>query len=130
MRLIALFALPAFAAFVMFALPTRAGPRGGPAIGALVGVGAAHLALTMSLWARPAASSLNDWLAADALGLVVLTLTSVLFFATALYAVGYLRRERPRGGRVFVTGLLAFLAGATVVALAHHLALLWVGIEA
>src|SRR5439155_19372213 len=43
---------------------------------------------------------------------------------------GYLRRERPRRESVFVAGLLAFLSGATVVALANHLALLWVGIEA
>jgi hydrogenase-4 component F len=58
-------------------------------------------------------------------------MTSVLFVLTSLYAVGYLKREeRPRGGRVFVVGLLAFLGAASLVALGQHLALLWVGIEA
>jgi hydrogenase-4 component F len=73
----------------------------------------------------------RGWQGADALGLIILTLTSALFLATACYAVGYLRRERrPRGGRIFVAGLLGFLAAATVVALSQHLALLWVGMEA
>jgi hydrogenase-4 component F len=60
----------------------------------------------------------------------VLTLASVLFFATALHTVGYLRRERPRGGRVFVGALLGFLCATSLVALSQHLALLWVGLEA
>lgn len=130
MRLIALWLVPALAALLTFVLPSRAGRRGGWPVAVLVGVAAAHLAIVATLWRRPAFPVLGDWLAADALGLVVLTLTSALFFATSLYAVGYLQRERPRGGRVFVTGLLAFLAAATLVSLAHHLALLWVGIEA
>jgi hydrogenase-4 component F len=130
MRLLALVALPVLVGLATAAFPTRAGPRGGVELGALVGVGAAHLALVATLWASPAGPALDGWLAVDALGLVVLTLTSLLFFTTALYVIGYLRRERPRGGRVFVGGLLGFLAGATVVSLAHHLALLWVGIEA
>ncbi|MBX6363506.1 MAG: hydrogenase [Gemmatimonadetes bacterium] len=128
MRLIVLFALPAIVGAIMFRVPAHHAGR--VRVGALVATAAAHLALVASLWVRPAAPLFHGWLALDALGLVVLTVASVLFFATALYAVGYLQRERPRGGRVFVTGLLGFLAAASLVAASQHLALLWVGMEA
>jgi hydrogenase-4 component F len=128
MRLLALWILPVVAAIVGFAVPARRVGRW--RIGLLVTVAAVHLALVGSLWVDPAPPTLGGWFAADALGLVVLTLTSVLFFLTALYTVGYSQFESARGGRVFVTGLLAFLGAATIVALSQHLALLWVGMEA
>lgn len=88
-----------------------------------------HLGLVGWLWARPAAPTLNGWLAVDPVGLVVLTVVSLLFFVIALYAIGFLRTENPRGGRAFVTCLLAFLGAASLVSLSHHLGLLWVGME-
>lgn len=96
----------------------------------LVGVALVHTAVVASLWVTPEPPMLGGWLAADALGLIVLTLTSVLFVLTAFYTVGYLRRETPRGGRFFVSALLGFLAATTVVSLSQHLAMLWVGMEA
>lgn len=96
----------------------------------LVSVAVLHLALTAEAWIDPPAPVLDGWLALDALGLVVLTAVSLLFAIVAGYAVGYLRRENPRGGRAFVSCLLAFLASASLVCVSHHLALLWVGMEA
>jgi hydrogenase-4 component F len=128
MRLIALCMLPALAAAVALAVPARRFVRW--RIGVLVAVAAAHLALVATLWVVPALPAFGGWVAVDALGLIVLTLASVLFFATALHTVGYLRRERPRGGRVFVGALLGFLCATSLVALSQHLALLWVGLEA
>jgi hydrogenase-4 component F len=61
---------------------------------------------------------------------MVLTLVSILFLAVATYTVGFLRVDPGRGGRLFATCLLAFLAAATLVSLAHHLALVWIGMEA
>jgi hydrogenase-4 component F len=130
MRLIALWALPALAAALNFAVPRRAARAGRWRVAGLVLVAAVHMGLVATIWVRPAGPALDDWLAVDALGLVVLTLTSVLFFVTSLYTVEFLKRGRRGAARVFVTGLLAFLAAATIVALSHHLALLWVGIEA
>jgi hydrogenase-4 component F len=46
-----------------------------------------------------------------------------------VYAVGFLQTETPRGGRVFVSCLLGFLAAASLVSVSHHLALVWVGME-
>jgi hydrogenase-4 component F len=128
MRLIALCTIPAVAAAASYLVP--ASRAGALRPGILVATGAAHLVVVLTLWVRPAPPSLNGWLEADALGLLVLSLASFVFFLTALYAVEYMRRERARGGRVFVTGLLAFLATATLVSLSQHLALLWVGMEA
>jgi hydrogenase-4 component F len=96
----------------------------------LVGGALAHVGLVASVWsARPASSPLG-WLRFDALGGLVLTLVSLVFAAVAIYALGYLRKEDPRGGRAFVSALLAFLACASVVSLTHHFGLLWVGMEA
>ena len=96
----------------------------------LVGSALLHLALVLRLWIAPPAPALGGWLAVDGLGLIILTLLSVLFLAVAHYAVGFLRGGSARDRRVFVTGLLAFLAAASLVTLSHHLALLWVGMEA
>ncbi|HEU5153113.1 MAG TPA: proton-conducting transporter membrane subunit [Gemmatimonadales bacterium] len=98
-------------------------------MGLLVGTAVVHAALVGRLWTVPAGGVSGEWLAADPLGLLVLSVVSILFLVIALYAVGFLGHEPLRGGRVFVSGLLGFLAAATLVALSQHLALLWVGME-
>ena len=92
-------------------------------------VSASHLGIVGALWRAPHAVALDGWLAGDSLGLVVLTLVSVLFAAVVTYAVGFLRRESPRGGRWFAGCLLGFLAATSLVCVSQHLALLWVGME-
>jgi hydrogenase-4 component F len=96
----------------------------------LVAVAAIHLTLVGLVWTAPPPAVFSGWIAVDALGLIVLTLTSVLFFVAAIYTVGYLRRESPRGGRAFVSCVLAFLASVSLVALSHHFAILWIALEA
>lgn len=96
----------------------------------LVGTAALHSIGVALLWTRQGLTAAGGWLAVDALGLTVLTIVSILFLAVSTYALGFLRIERQRGGRVFVTGLLGFLAAASLVALSHHLALVWIGMEA
>ena len=98
----------------------------------LVSVAALHLVLVGLVWMAPPppAAVLDGWIAVDALGLIILTLASVLFFGSALYTVGYLRRESPRGGRAFVSCILAFLAAVSLVTLSHHFAVLWIALEA
>jgi hydrogenase-4 component F len=130
MRLLVLCAIPLVTALIVLGAPAfRGGGRRVP-VALLVTVAAAHLALVASLWTVPEAPALGGWLAADSLGLTVLTVTSVLFLVTAIYAVGHVRLDAPRSGRLFAGCLLAFLAAASVVSLAHHLAMLWVGMEA
>jgi hydrogenase-4 component F len=88
-----------------------------------------HAAMVARIWTVSTTSAFGGWLAVDALGLIVLTLVSALFLGVAHYAVGYLRSEGVRDNRVFVSCMLAFLGAATLVAVSHHLALLWIGME-
>jgi hydrogenase-4 component F len=123
MLLLALILLPAIAAAVAYVVPQTARAW------LLIGSAALHLALVALLWIGPGDQVLSGWLAEDALGRVILTMVSIIFLAIAHYAVGFLREGNPRGGRAFVSCLLAFLAAASLVTLAHHFALLWIGLE-
>ena len=90
----------------------------------------AHLGATAwALSARAGAGGLG-WLALDPPGRLVLGLVSALFGACAVYAVGYLRMRPERPNRVLCTCLAVFLAMLSCVALANHLGLMWVAIEA
>ncbi len=125
MILLALFLVPGFAALGAYVHKETAFRTGWLVAAALV-----HTALVGAVWANPAKPVLGGWIAADPIGLIVLSVVSGLFLGAALYAVGYLRRENPRGGRAFVSCLLAFLAAASLVTLSQHLGVLWVGMEA
>ena len=125
MSLLALVLLPALAATFAYFVNEPA-----TRTGALLGTAGLHLALTAGLWLTPRSPALGGWLAADGLGLIVLSLISLLFLVVAGYANGYLRTRSARDRRVFTSGMLAFLAAASLVTLSHHLALLWVGMEA
>jgi hydrogenase-4 component F len=93
--------------------------------------GAAHLALAILLCSRrdPAAPA-GTWVGLDALSVLVLLVTSLLFFACALYAVEYLKMRRDRGNRVIVPCLLVFLSAMTLAVTSRHLGVLWIAVEA
>ncbi|RJQ84249.1 MAG: NADH dehydrogenase FAD-containing subunit [Desulfobacteraceae bacterium] len=110
----------------------------------LISAATLHLVLSLAAWYVPGElTAAGGWLAVDAAGLLFLTICSALFLAAALYALGYLSEtkepirdylegfdfgNRPEG--VFIGCLLLFLATMSAVALAHHLGLLWVAVEA
>lgn len=110
----------------------------------LVSTAAAHTAATLSTWAAPPSAVLGGWIALDAPGRLFLTITSLLFLAASLYAIGYLRREGLTKHQDFAEGflftnapeatftacLLFFLSTMSMVALTQHLGLMWVGVEA
>jgi hydrogenase-4 component F len=110
----------------------------------LVACALLHLFLTAAAWKVRVRPEFNGWLALDPLGLLFLTLTSLLFLAASLYAVGYLRGEGhgriqdfEEGGffnnepeAVFIGCLLFFLGTMTLVALSQRFGILWVAIEA
>jgi hydrogenase-4 component F len=107
---------------------------------------AAHATLVAACWVRQPAPVVSGWMAVDAASLLFLSVTSVLFLATALYAVGYLAHEARSGKHhdeeeeeppfvnfpeaAFAGCLLLFLATMTLVAVSRHLGLMWVGVEA
>ena len=94
----------------------------------LVGAVLHALAVAAMLGRRPE-PVLDGALALDAAGAVVLSTSSLLFLACAVYAQGYLRRRAERDNRLFVGGLLVLLSALTAVSLAQHLGVLWVAVE-
>ena len=137
--IVATILVPLAGAILAFATPWERPQRG-----ILLLVAAAHLSLVIYAVVDHPAPALDGWLKADDLGLLVLLMSSVLFFVSALYATGYLQREA-RGvrrdwvegvlfsnapQRVFTGYLLLFLAAMTMVSMSHHLGLLWVSVEA
>src|SRR5438045_3040117 len=93
-----------------------------------------HLVLAMSVVFAPATAApiegLGGWLLLDALGKLVLGFLAVLFFLLSLYAPGYLAFRSDRPNRIICANLFAALAMMTLVALSHHLGLMWVAMEA
>jgi hydrogenase-4 component F len=128
MTIPALILIPALAGLGAFFWNSHPGRRA-----LLLSASGLHLALTLGLWARSANPCFGGWLEADAVGVLFLTITSVLFFVVAVYTLG----ANPGGGesgqgdpgKVFHGCLLSFLAAMTLVLVSQHLGLLWVGIE-
>jgi hydrogenase-4 component F len=122
---LALIVVPGVAAAVAYRLP------GHSARSALLrGVAVLHVALVGAVWRWPGQTAVNGWIGDDALGLVVLTLVSLLFLAVAQYAAATGAAEGHGRSAAFETCLLTFLSASSLVALSQHVALLWVGMEA
>jgi hydrogenase-4 component F len=120
----ALVALPLVAAALAFVVASnRARPWLLPVAGAV------HVALTWLVLRDRRAASPGGWLAFDEVGVVLLGLISVLFFVSAVYAVGYLHARSERSNRVFCSCLLVLLAMMTLFAQARHVGLMWVALE-
>lgn len=136
---LALFLVPAAAGLLAFAIRSNLALRL-----LLVATAIVHAGLTAASWVYPAAPALGGWLQLDDLGHLFLSVTSVLFLAASVYAVGYLRREAPgrqtdmEEGFLFMnapeatfTGcLLLFLSTMTLVSASRHFGLLWIAVEA
>ncbi|MBI3019557.1 MAG: hypothetical protein HYY61_06690 [Deltaproteobacteria bacterium] len=92
----------------------------------------AHSALTLGSWLFPSLRTFNHWLYLDDIGLLFLSITSLLFLCCAIYGLQYLKHETrsPRKAAITISCLLFFLATMTLVILSQHLELLWVAIEA
>ncbi|HXJ33824.1 MAG TPA: proton-conducting transporter membrane subunit [Candidatus Eisenbacteria bacterium] len=116
----------------------------GPRRMLLVATAVGHALLTGATWVHDPAPAWGGWLALDAMGQLILSITSGLFLACAVYAAGYLGREG-HGTRTdigegflfdnapeatFTACLLFFLAAMTLVTVSQRFGLLWVAIEA
>jgi hydrogenase-4 component F len=114
--------LGALATFLLRSDPPR------PWIVALVSV--IHLGLTVRVLITGDTGLVSEWLRFDALGRLVLLIVSTIFCICAFYSIGYLRLRAERPNRIFCTALLFFLGMTSLVALAQHLTILWVAMEA
>jgi hydrogenase-4 component F len=104
---------------------------------------AAHTALVATAWHRLPEPVLRGWLAIDAVALLFLSITSVLFLMATIYAIGYLDHEARGPSQAaddlpfvnfseatFAGCLMLFLATMTLAAVSRHFGLMWVAVEA
>ena len=89
----------------------------------------AQLLLVIACWRSVPAPLFGGYLALDAPGLLILSLSSLLFAGVAIYLGGYLARAEPRPLRVFLTALLGLESAVGFVSCSQHLGLFWVAIE-
>jgi len=117
--------IPLAMAGVAFAVPSN---RWRPWLVTLTGL--VQLVLTLPVTWGPDVRLFDDWIAVDPLGKVVLIFLNTLYFGCALYAPAYLALRPERSNRVFCATLLITQAMMILVALSHHLGLMWVAMEA
>lgn len=122
--LIALVVVP-----LVFGLLAMVAPRSGLRRASMVAGAAVHFALVMRCWRELPAPAFHDVLALDPLGLLLLTLISLLLLATVIYFVGY-HQKVLLSKRVFQACMLALLGCLTLVCESHHLGVMWVALEA
>lgn len=110
----------------------------------LVLTAVAHAAMTGYAWVHRPLAMFDGWLLLDPLGLLFLSITSLLFLAAAVYGASYLARESHGRKKdieenlffsnapeqVFTGCLLLFLSTMTLVTVSQHFGLLWVAVEA
>ena len=89
-----------------------------------------HSACVFSFWEFNPEMSLNGFLALDALGLLVLTVVSVLFLMVTFYLMGYFKNESDLSHRIFIGFLLFFLSFMTLVTVSRHFGIMLIAIEA
>jgi hydrogenase-4 component F len=91
-----------------------------------------HLLTTALVWTRAPALQVGALLQLDVIGLVFLSITSVLFLAVSIYTVPYLldgTHDEQSAPRRFVPCLLWFLAAMSLVTVTQNLALMWAAVE-
>lgn len=108
------------------------------------GVAFIHLTLVVLIWIffneKSLISIFDSWFTVDSIGLIFLTIMSILFFGASLYGIEALFLEKAHSSEkdkkffshesIFTGSLILFLATMTMVTTTTHLAILWVAIEA
>ena len=87
-----------------------------------------HALIVTFFWALRPAPEWQGYLVLDPLGLILLSVISLLFLAVSFFMIGYFQYEQ-RGNRIFTACLLALLSMMTLVSVSYHMGLLWVAIE-
>jgi len=88
-----------------------------------------HAALTAVVVIAPPPPIFDRWLALGSLGRVIVALLSAQYLVCSFYVPGYLAARPERPNRVFCACLIALAGTMSLVAVSHHLGLMWVGIE-
>jgi len=110
----------------------------------LVFIAFLNAGFTIYTWFNRPSSFFSEWLMLDDIGLLFLSITSLIFLMVALYCVGYLSKEKTDSDNenleknifftnapeaVFTGFLLLFLASMSLVTISNNFGLLWVAVE-
>jgi len=88
-----------------------------------------HAVLAAVCVISPPASLFDRWLTLGPLGRVIVPIVSAQYLLCAFYVPGYLTTRREQPNRVFCACMIALAGTMSLVAVSHHLGLMWVGIE-
>ncbi len=88
-----------------------------------------HSSCVVSFWFIKPLPALNGFLGLDDLGLLVLSVISVLFLMVSFYLMGYFKDESELSRRIFIVFLLSFLSFMTLVTISRHFGLILIAIE-
>ncbi|HON08314.1 MAG TPA: proton-conducting transporter membrane subunit, partial [Verrucomicrobiota bacterium] len=98
-----------------------------------------HALLTIFCWFKQPLPMLGGWLGIDSVGMLFLSITSLLFFVVSIYSLSYLEDESEEekadilgvpSKSLFVACQLFFLSAMTLVITSQHLVVMWIAIEA
>lgn len=101
-------------------------------LGILLGAALLHFVATASLWGGAASTRFGTLLQLDVIGLIFLSITSVLFLFVSVYTIPYILQgthDKQSAPHRFVPCLLGFLAAMTLVSVTQNLALMWAAVE-
>lgn len=110
----------------------------------LVSSAAIHASIVAIAWTRQAEPYFGGWIKLDSIGLVFLSITSLLFFLATLYRISFAPQKVQKESRDFIDGfvfqsapeamfcgyMLLFLSAMTLVCSANQFGVLWIAVEA
>ncbi|MFZ5773471.1 MAG: proton-conducting transporter membrane subunit [Thermodesulfobacteriota bacterium] len=118
------FLIPLFAGAMATFLPVKLG-RVVLVIAALL-----HAQLAGLCWLKITEPMFDAYFRATPEGTLVLLVTSFIFLFISIYSVSYMKETEMENEHIFIGCMLFFLATMSMVALADHLIVLWIAIEA
>ena len=118
------FLIPCILGGAVFFLPVRRGRA------ILIVAGVLHLAVCLIAFSGYLPPLLGRYFSLTPLGELVLGITSFLYLLVAIYTVPYMNEVEMHAERIINASMLFFLAAMSMTAIADHIIVLWIAIEA
>jgi len=116
--------IPLITGLISFFLPATSGRW------VLLVSGFLHLVVCVAAVSGIVPVLLPNYFAMTPLGILVLAITSFLYCMVAIYTVSYMSEVEMHNEPIFNGALLLFLAAMSMAAIADHIIVLWIAIEA
>ncbi len=116
--------IPLLAGGVIMFFPVQLGRK------IMIATGLIHLLLTLTATIGGAPPCISKYFSTTPEGLLILLVTSFIFFFIAIYAGSYMQEVELSSEPLYLGCNLLFLSSMSMVALADHLVVLWIAIEA